>query len=96
MIIDSSKISFNKFVEKTKFKKLRARDALRRLISTLYNNQTKAAVFIVTDFRPKTSKELQLEVNHYIFGCESSSLKKQIKELKELGIKSVFLPTIEV
>jgi Mn-dependent DtxR family transcriptional regulator len=95
MIIDSSKINFNEFVEETKFKELSARDVLRSLISTLYNNPTKAAVFLVTDFYPKTSQELQLEVNHYIFGCPSFSLREQIRELKELGIKSVLPITIK-
>jgi len=95
MIIDSSKINFKEFKEKTQFKELPARDLLRRLISTLYNNPSKAAVFLVTDFHPKTSNELQLQLNHYVFGCPSFSLREQIRKLKELGIKSILPKTIE-
>jgi len=89
MIVKSSEINFKEFEEWTKFRELSARDALRGLISTLYNNPTKAVVFIVTDFHPKTPEELQLEVNHYIFGCSSLSLSEQRRELKELGIKNI-------
>ena len=95
MFIYSSEINFNEFVEKTKFKELSARDLIRNLFSTLYNNPTKASVFLVTDFYPKTSNELQLQLNRYIFGCSSTSLTEQRRELKELGIKSIFLRTIE-
>ena len=95
MIIDSSEINFNEFVKKTKFKESSARDLIRNLISTLYNNPTKASVFLVTDFSPKTSYELLMQVNRYIFGCSSTSLTEQRRELKELGIKSISLITIE-
>jgi hypothetical protein len=95
MIIDSSEINFNEFVEKTKFKELSARDLIRNLISTLYNNPSKASVFLVTDSSPQTPYELQLQLNRYIFGCSSTSLQKQIRELKEFGIKNISRMTIE-
>jgi len=95
MIIDSSEINFNEFKERTKYKEPPARRLIRNLISALYNNPSKASVFLVTNFYPKTSNELRSELNCYIFGCSSTSLQEQIRELKEFGIKSIFPRTIE-